>query len=424
MSLPNADREMLLSAALDGALSVQEQAEFDRAIASDPTFAAEFEELQSLRADLRQCLAPLRQQRMPAGATDRIVAAALAAADGVAAPEVDAPVRPYTPSGVGKIAAAALALAAAALLAVTLWNRPDDAPLAVEDGPAPLEAVAQSDTVDKSVENPPAMAAVTEPPQASPGGGDLQALAANGNAVAVEPDPSKPKVMSIKPAPAAAPSPESVANLTERPGTPPTPADPLSPKSEPAAGARMPLQVVLVLAVELTQTGRDQLALQEALRATDIRLGQDSVMGSNVVAHLQQANVIDAGTSGDSQAGKLYFIEASAKRIDRLMTYLMSNKESFASVGLSLADQPPLLAAVGDLREVDPTKVRQDNMTGVARDLMAPGGKPLSIDPNHAFLPLSRELVNSGLLPAAAPIPNGSANATDDFPSQLLLFVK
>lgn len=408
MPLPTPDREMLLSAALDGELSVQEQAEFDRLLVADSTFAEEFQSLQSLRSDLRLGLAELRWHALPVGATERIVAAAMASGLSSGAASVT-PVQPLTRSDRGKWAAV-FVLAASMMIAVTIWSRqtPTSSIARVEPQP-PVETITDHDTNRPPDGEPPTQAAVV----------DVESIASE----AVE-DRSQPKVMSIKPVPKSAQAQEPLAQAVATSDV----ARETEMDTTIASGSpeRARLKVVLLLAVELTQQGRDQLALQEALRATDIRLGQESVMGSEVVTHLQQANVIDSVAGSDPISGKLYFIEASAKRIDRLMTYLMSNQESFAAVGLSLADNPPLLAAVSDLREIDPTNVRQSGDIGRARDLVAADGKALAVDPAHLFLPLDRDTVDSGLLRAANsdPNPNGSANVVDDFPSQLLLFVK
>jgi len=149
-------------------------------------------------------------------------------------------------------------------------------------------------------------------------------------------------------------------------------------------------------------------------------------MGSEVVSHLQDANIIDTATLDGNAVAKLFLVEASAKRIDHLMSYLMSDPQSFGTVGLSLATQPPLLASVGDLRDIDPTKVRQSQPISVARGIVAADQRSISIDPSYVFIPLSREMVDAGLMNAAAPANSVSASAgnADDFPSQLLLLVK
>ena len=79
MSLSNTEREMLLSAALDGELSSDEKLEFDRAFAADDSFANEFLQLQTLSAELRGSLADLRQQKLSPVAAQRIATAVAAA---------------------------------------------------------------------------------------------------------------------------------------------------------------------------------------------------------------------------------------------------------------------------------------------------------------------------------------------------------
>lgn len=422
MSLPNHNRETLLSAALDGELTAQEQADFDREIAADASFAHEFDELQTLRTDLQSCFSELRKQKLSPGAADRIVAAAIAESprSGISRP----PVSPAAlDDGSDKLngstriqwIAATLALAASMLIAVTLWNR-DETNVPPRNSFAKLDAESKpsvADRVPTDRNTAPDIASSLEP--RTP---DVVAIAANQPKVTTDLESAEeptvaPKVMGIKPNGPAVSDSNSIASS--------------SPKSEASSIDRQPLNVVLVLSVELTQAGRDQLALQEALRSTDIRLGENSVMGNDVVSHLQSANVIDSTNAETTNGAKLFFIEASAKRIDRFMNHLMSNPDLFASVGLGLATEPPLLAAVGELREFDPTKIRQDGNVGIARDIVSADRRSLSIDSQYPFIPLSSDVVDSGILQssmAPAGSSDASESAVEDFPSQLLLLVK
>jgi hypothetical protein len=396
MPLSNSEREMLLSAALDSELSVREQAEFDRALQDEPEFAREFEELKNIRADLRRGLAAMRSQKMPAGAVDRIVAAAMDQSVGPASHSIT-PAKPTSPTDSRKwLLPAVVGLAAAMLIALSLWGRGDvSRPVALldssfkssvpEDQPEPSKTPASSKEPD-ALPEPIMVPETRDVPEASD-----QDLPRNRSTVA------PPKVMGLSKA--------DISDTNEQSMDKP---------------ARQPLSLVLVLSVELTEKGHERLSLQEALRTTNIRLSGDSLMKSDVVTHLRDAKVIDTQANSAESTAKLYFIEASAKRIDEFLTYLMTDKESFASVGLSLASEPPLLAAVGDLREIDPTQVQQ---TGMARHLASSDGRPLSVDSSFPFIPLSQDIVESGLTQSAV-APQPSANTVDDFPSQLLLLVK
>jgi hypothetical protein len=132
-----------------------------------------------------------------------------------------------------------------------------------------------------------------------------------------------------------------------------------------------------------------------------------------VVTHLQQSEILQ--TAEASAPSKLYFIEASAMQIERFVLRLMADKESFASFGLGIATDPPLLASVSDLRAVDPTKLRHANVSSIARDLVPSDGQPLVFDRGPAVIPYPREMGAQGLMTSAA---------EDDFPSQLLLHVR
>ena len=398
MPSSNTDREMLLSAALDGELNVQEQAEFDRLIGLDPTFAGEFEELKTLRNDLRLCFAELRNQSLPVGATQRMVAAAIGTV-GCLASTADESSLPRPAKA--KWLIPALALAASVLIGFGLWTR---------------------DQMQGS--NTPNLIAQVEPekPFSSLSQTDLsQGTPAESAVIPVEETGSRPKVMGITPMPNHSITARDVAAvdnalMIDKPGLSQAPEPALVAQADEPKAQREPLSVVLVLSITLTQAGRDELALQAALRATDIHLGKDSIMGANVVSHLQTAKVIDTAIAAESPtSAKLYFIEASGKRIDRLFSIVMSDHRSFESVGLGLATEPPLLAAVGDLREIDATKIRQDDSPGFARGLVAADGKSVFVDPGYPLMPLTSETGGVNL---------DQLNTGDDFPAQLLLFVQ
>jgi len=435
MSSANNNREMLLSAALDGELSVNEKLEFDRLISNDQTFVAEFEELQALRADLRLCFSDLRNQTLPPGATQRIVAASMAEAD--RSREATQPVThqtnagPLSRSAKTRWVATVLALAASVLVVIGVWSREKTQAITTPSLLAQLEPensdVAQPFESEKLstpqvAEAPTPKLAASVPaeprPEPKPMADDVKSIAAT---VPTTPE-SRPKTMGIKPDALATADAKPKKHVVE----PEAPVDPRKP-----AVKRVPLAVVLMFSVELTQSGRDADALDEVLAATGIRLDKESAIGADVVSKLTTANVIKTAVGAEnSVASKLYFIEASAKQLDRFMTSVLSDNRSFGTVGMSLVDEPPVLVAVGNLREIDPTKVRQEAPAGFARGLVAADGATWSINPTFAFAPLTRDdVVDSGVMQLAMPAdigldPNGSASIGEDFPAQLLLLVK
>ncbi len=407
MSLPNIDREMLLSGALDGTLSGPEQTEFDRLVTTDLSFAEEFRQWQQIQRELVAGLAPARAQRMSLASTNRIVAAAFENAQAVQNPV--SPIASTTRRRRSGWIAAAVALAASVMAIASLWNREPARPLGIADSFAIVDGNENAPHESAIPLERVADAAPVQPLDII----DLPSPESLAESASVT---DKPTVMGIKPSPADAPI---------KPAEPMIAATDIIPPVD--ASDRQPLSVLLVLAVELSQSGRELGALQEALRVADIRLGKESVVSASVASELRAAVAVEAATGPADSATRLLFIEASAKRLDRLMIHMMSKPDDFVSVGLSLVTQPPLLVAASELREIDPTKVRQEVPFGTARDLVFADGRSLFVD-NDNFIPLDQESVESGLVSATSAPPAGgeaeSTAAADDFPSQLLLLVK
>ncbi len=452
MPLPIHHRESLLSAALDGKLSDQEQLEFDQFAADDPSLLSELNDLRQLRDDLRANLAGLRAQRLASGSVERIVEAAFSQSPNrqgshkVSLPVEVAPASSVLPHrqriGAGRRwAAAALALAASLFVMVSL-NKQHGSPRVLKSNVATLDG-AQLNAPDLIAKNIPLDSGV--PSDAS------AASALSGTAVAAAdqtlspqqlasdspvPDASRPKVMGISSTNSeiASGGTRGVEDMVTQDmlavdaNTKTLESNPSGSPADAMVKDRAPLGHVIVLSVELTQVGRERLALQEALRTSDIRLGKDNVVSPHVLASLQNEMIIDGSADSNGSTERLFLIEASAKRIDRLMTYLMSNSESFDSIGFTILSEPPLLAAVGELREIDPTKVRNDSPSGLARNLVITEGRSLPLARDLDFIPLSQDLVSSGMMGIETPEAVGnqtpSTSALDDFPSQLLLQVK
>jgi len=441
MSLPESEKELLLSASIDDALSPEEQAVLDRWFREDPAAEKRRDEMAALVTSVRDAYRPLRQgaaAHKPLGRefADSIVDSAIAEAASENLPPSHPLVRigrgqqvnrgpAVVPAATWSRFAAIAGLAASIIGGVfvaTRGGKNDD----------PLGLLSQSDptaVIERPVE-------IVQPsPLARPA--DLIAADPLDPADRVAADLQPMRSAPITEAPAGLPSAEDIAG--------PSPAPSLPAELSPAADATVKVEVddafqlaaVMVVSVELTEAGRQSLALLAALRAADIRIGANGVVSDQVVSGLQQSAVVQA-SPGD-QSAKLYFVEAPARQIDQFLMKVMADKDSFASIGLSIADNPPLLASIGRWRPGDAERDASQNPVGqrlaadakpvsVARDLVLSDGKPLAIDRGAAVIPMDRTMGTAGLMLPAPSVPPGadpaSPQAAKDFSSQLLLLVR
>lgn len=462
MSLPESEKELLLSASIDGVLSPEEQEVLDRWFREEPAAEKRRDEMASLVTSVQAAYRPLRRgtsSRKPLGRdfAESIVDRAIAEAAAEDLPSSHPLVRigqserrvarpAVVPAATWSRFAAIAGLAASIIGGVfvaTRGGRQDESggSLALLDPATTIEQPADTAAPQPSPIEKPA---------------DLIAAAPD---VATDSTAAEPPVMQAAPAaqaPAGLPSASDVASSEIPPSgisarTIPNvaPAEMASAADAPAADApakvavddAIELAAVMVVSVELTESGRQSLALLNALRAADIRIGANGVVSDQVVNGLRQSAVVQASEA--DQSAKLYYVEAPARQIDRFLMQVMADKDSFASIGLSIADNPPLLASIGRWRPGDAEKEASQNPVGqrlasdvktkvpsVARDLVLADGKPLSIDRGTAVIPMDRSMGTAGLMMAAPPAAAANDSATPstdaakDFSSQLLLLVR
>ena len=440
MSLPESEKELLLSASIDGALSPEEQEVLDRWFREDPAAVKRHDEMASLVTSVRAAYRPLRrgaasQKSLGREFADAIVdrAIAEAAAENLSSshPLVrigrthQDDIRPaVVPAATWSRFAAIAGLAASIIGGVFVASRGG-----VQEGPFGLLA-----QVDPAIVNERSVEIVQ--PQASP-------IAKPADSIAAAPvdsaDIAAADLKPMRPAPAAnAPSGLPLAAEIAGRTTPPSLRVEMSPAADTPAKVvvddAVQLTAVMVVSVELTESGRQSLALLGALRAADIRIGANGVVSDQVVSDLQRSDVVQA-SQGD-QSAKLYFVEAPARQIDQFLMQVMADKDSFASIGLSIADNPTLLASIGRWRPGDAERDASQNPVGqrlasdvklasVARDLVLSDGKPLAIDRGAAVIPMDRTMGTAGLMiPAPADSSEPGSGTTKDFSSQLLLLVR
>lgn len=441
MSLPESEKELLLSASIDGVLSPEEQDVLDRWFREDPAAVKRRDEMASLVTSVRDAYRPLRQggalqkplgRDFAYGVVDRAVAEAMAENLPLSHPlvrigrDLKVELQPAATAAVPWSRFAVIAAMAASILGgvfvATRGGKQDDL------GGSLAQSGSQS-TIEQPADIAQPSSAVISPESQASQPAEMIA------ATPIQPAESSdsitiPEASAAKPGLTAA----DVASVT--PPIQPaamSSADVISvdQATKPAGDAAVQLAAVMVVSVELTDAGRQSLALLSALRAADIRIGNNGIVSDQVVDDLRQSAVVQ--TPPNSQPAKLYFVEAPARQIDRFLMQVMADKDSFASIGLGIADNPPLLASIGRWRPGDAEKGASDNPIGqrlasdvkpksIARDLVSADGKPLSIGRGTAVIPMDRSMGADALmmvLPAAA----SNSPKPKDFSAQLILLV-
>jgi hypothetical protein len=478
MSLSESEKELLLSASLDGALSDEEQETLDRWLSVDPAAVKRREEMEAVRRDLRLTLGQLRSlrpEKLGAKFADAIVTEAIARAKaeelsddhpllridramgggngsggvnglggknaGSVFPSLNFPpaagspaIGPsdFGPPSMGSWMSwprmgAVAALAASLLIAVLLYRNPDDRQLADRGQDDSTETGASASGTVASKESP----FTQELPAAISARSGLNGESAADAAVAAKSaDPTLGDAVSAdslasgaamaKGGAAMRRSTNTDANNDTNSGPLSTPlgspniamrsavaeaADSVVMATEadvlamPAADGPMMLSVVMVVSIELTPSGRQSLALLQALRESDIRMGADGVLSDQVLEGLRSSGAVDFGgsanesasaasTSAESsgEASRLYYVEAPAKQIDQFLMRLMADSGSVASIGLSVTDEPAVLASISGWAQPE-----TDDEAAVARDLVAVDGNRVALAQGDAVIPLPRD---------------------------------
>jgi hypothetical protein len=138
------------------------------------------------------------------------------------------------------------------------------------------------------------------------------------------------------------------------------PDRPAAAEQTPAlAAASKPLQMLMVVEVTLTEAGRSVDAFQQTLAEAQIEIGAEREVDDQL-ARAAIDEVADEETL-DQPPPRLLLLEASAKKLDRLVSELATQREQVQSLGftaISVAADPALLRAIEAVRVDDPTKIR------------------------------------------------------------------
>ncbi|MDV6032042.1 MAG: hypothetical protein F9B45_18510 [Phycisphaera sp. RhM] len=367
MALPEELLDELLSAHLDGALSGDERARVEQMLSDDPAISQRLEGLKRQRDAFRQAL--LATPKLPDGFADQVVQAAidraeaeelrsdhplrLAASGSFVAPHSDRTFsKPRLVAMVAGLAASVLFIGLAVKeFSGSAMTQPED-PLLVT---SPQPTVDQPETVNPIRPVDP-MAAPTS-----------DAIAVSEDSL--EDSVAKPAPDSLDvPRPDLSPETQPESNgpmladanpTTRTPSVEDAPA--LSgadtPETAPLVALR-PLNMLMVVEIKQSEAGRQTGAFDQAL--AEIQIAESEERRVDEALARAVAPQTDADASAD-QSPRALLLESPAKKLDRLVMRLVSDRDGIEAVGFSAISvqlDAPLLRSIESVRTVDPTKIR------------------------------------------------------------------
>lgn len=173
---------------------------------------------------------------------------------------------------------------------------------------------------------------------------------------------------------------------------------------------------MMVYEIRLSPQGRRANVLSDAMRQVDLQDARRLSINRDVIAAAEQADTFD-----EEAPFQLIFLQASAKKVDRLFLNLRQKPRFVEAVGLSLVTNAPLLQMAGNLARVDATKIQHD--------------EPLSFemeDNDNAELAAFRELLGEQTFLPLQPIlsnedrrqPESLSSTGDDVVTRVLILVR
>ncbi|MEO1617236.1 MAG: hypothetical protein AAFV88_15405 [Planctomycetota bacterium] len=378
MSLPDELLHELLSAHLDDALSGDERARVETLLSESETARNRFADLQRDRLEIRQALT--LSATAPPDFAVRVM-------DSIAekAPQ------PVAQTASRRSPILWVVGIAASLLFVGWLIRSQ------EIGPQPDGLLAGNDGVP--VENSDPLTSDVEP-ETEPARATDQMVAAE---LVDEPLPAE---LDKETAGEGQPKVESVAMS-------PDTADVSAPEKPRRPVERIiaePTQMLMVVRVKRTELGRQRDSFTEALASAGIEIGEERPVSEELVLSVAP-NTGDGGEVLNEYRPEVMLLESPIKKLDVLISKLVSDSEGVESVGISLvaSNDAALLSVYDAIRADDPTEVQHDGrgtpVTGESRAFKAWAEK-LS---DRAFMPS-----NSGMgvpsLSAAKPGNNPMSN--------------
>ncbi|QEG00975.1 hypothetical protein Mal15_50510 [Stieleria maiorica] len=430
MALPEELLDELLSAHLDDALSSDERARVDQILRDDPAARERLVAIERQRKSFRDAM--LAVPKLPDGFADTVVQAAIARAEAeelrsdhplrLAANDAFVAPQPARSFSTPRLVAMVAGLAASVLfigLVVRQYsgdvpNRPSDNELV-----AAPQVIPEQDTVP----DPEDLLVPLVTPEAM-----SDSIIGN---VATDQDPVPPvadPLEDVRPeaAPVMQPVPteqladaSSNAPVTDLPVTeatgPDTGAMPATPDTQSFVALK-PLSMLMVVEIKQSEAGRQTGAFDRALAEIQIMESDER----RVDEALARAVVPQPGSEAPiDEAPRALLLESPAKKLDRLVTRLVSDRDGIEAVGFSAISvqlDAPLLRSIESVRTVDPTKIRhQGQVVPIVSDADDVFDAWVSQLADRSFIPIQGEQ-EAQLLSAQAP---GGGQLDDNGPDQM-----
>ena len=382
MSLPDELLDELLSAHLDGALSKDECARVEGMLRDDPVVQARLDSLRQQRTLLQQ--ARLTAPKLPADFAEQVVAAAIKRADqeGV---EDHHPLRKANNDSfvqrdhgsnpnTNRLIALIVGLAATILIGSFLIKQS----LNPNQNAAPGDnLIADSNTDRAKPYDPAAVATESNTPFTSPADPLVasddtanadQALAVNANTTPnrSEPIASEPNTNqrnSNEPA-LSDETPESMIATADNDDGVSVEVVSQGPSVNPPAKIR-PLNMLMVVKLELSEIGRDSDAVGEALDKLQFEPSEQRQINAalaRAVAKDSEPNL----EATDQNAVEIMLLESPIRKLDQLVNLIVTDQDGFSSIEFTLISaetDAPLMRSIESVRTLDPTQIRHQGQS-------------------------------------------------------------
>jgi len=425
MSQPEPERELLLSASLDGELTPDEQVMLDGWLREDPSLARRRDELLATRDWVREGLSSSSAGGLGSGFADRVIEAAIARAgsEGLAA---DHPLVRLRDSQAADHAgtrrtrrtfwATAAALAASLLLMVAVRQLSNDQ-VGGEGAGAGIDQVAgggerSGDGLPTTDLDRPRVPETKEAPD--------EAVARAGSERSKLPtgvDGSSPEEMGERVARGVPAASDGNSGLVGRPTSPAAGDDVMRLPGSELPADELRLRAVLFVSVELTDEGRRSVAIAEKLRQQGIRIGEKALLADQTIEDLERLQLVRPDESQAS--GALYYVQAPARQLDRFLIDVMDDSDSVEAFGLSILQDPAVLSRLQKLERVEQPADGIAASASYAHDLVFGDNEQWKLSRGDQVVMLQRgEEARQSLRMLANP------DVPQQFESQLLLLVR
>lgn len=421
MSAPVPDFDQLLSDHLDDRLDETQTQMLRESLRKDPALRSQFSAMQSDRIAMREIFSTpsAPSPGLPRGFSKRVLAESRRRRLNTNAPAEPVLLNDSHRGVRRRLVAGGLITAASLLIVFSLsqfGRGPSDTTPTVAQNQTDSELLAE-----RSVQSPASVSLAEQKNKVQPLVASAEPGAQSARPAAPDSSARNAKLMDISPKPSR----DTVASAD-------LPAD------DDLAGAaqdRMPsvsmsddekkplldaafTGAMMVYDVRLTSEGRERGVVTKTIQRNGLGDAHRQPIDRDVIAAAKQANTFDE----DAQYQVIY-LQAPAKKVDRVFLDLLKDRQQVESVGLALVTDTPLLQVAGRAVQVDPTQVQHD--------------RPLSLElggsgENGAELETLRELLGEqAFMPLSEPdnLENASdtealSNSGNDVLTRVLILVR